>query len=351
MVHPLALFTPWHLGLTGGFCNNRARVHRPSFVSRPPSPPRPLNPGRTTHRLAHHAPFGSLGRARPPADAGLAIWPIPRSETATGPPLELARPFAVEYRGASAVAAAAVTRYTAMLANKTLRRTASVRHLRHYFGGGDMHRRGFLNAPFRTHLRTAPHTCAHPHTQIPVRNLLSTRVRMLLDCLCPHRFINLRMRVADSDFFTNGVSGLFTNGVSGPRPQAHGGEQSPSSLPLPSATPLLLPKLSLVLETADDTLTNWTVNESYTLVVKDGSAVARAATPFGGLRALETFYQLVAAGASPQSLQLPHSTITIADAPAYVGLTTVFFFLFFGMYLYRSLRGCSYGSRGFLEDR
>lgn len=43
----------------------------------------------------------------------------------------------------------------------------------------------------------------------------------------------------------------------------------------------------------------------------------RAATPFGGLRALETFYQLVTNGATAQSLQLPHDTISIADAPSY----------------------------------
>lgn len=121
-----------------------------------------------------------------PPYTGLSVWPIPREEAANGPTLDLAHSFAIEYGGESAVAAAAVARYTALLANKTA--------------------------------KTLSHSPSHTL-------YLSAR----------------------------------KNG-------------SPSSSTSPSSPGL--PKLSLVLLSADDTLTNWTVNESYTLEVKGGAAVA-----------------------------------------------------------------------------
>lgn len=45
-----------------------------------------------------------------------------------------------------------------------------------------------------------------------------------------------------------------------------------------------LSKLTLLLESTDDAFTNWTTNESYSIVIEGGSAVATAATPVGGLR-------------------------------------------------------------------
>jgi len=55
----------------------------------------------------------------------------------------------------------------------------------------------------------------------------------------------------------------------------------------------LLRTLELTTLSADDRLTNWTVNESYVLTVQAGAATLRAPTPIGGLRGLETFYQLL----------------------------------------------------------
>jgi hypothetical protein len=116
------------------------------------------------------------------------------------------------------------------------------------------------------------------------------------------------------------------------------------------ATPLLR-RLTLTLDSANDTLVNWEVDESYTLEVVDGSvseevvaggrqgqqqqqqqqqqptARAHARTPFGGLRALESFYQLLGGGggdananrtaAAADGLSLPGGSIRIADAPTY----------------------------------
>ena len=46
----------------------------------------------------------------------------------------------------------------------------------------------------------------------------------------------------------------------------------------------VLPKLTLVLESQNDAFTNWTMDESYAIVVEGSTAVATAATPVGGLR-------------------------------------------------------------------
>ena len=86
-----------------------------------------------------------------------------------------------------------------------------------------------------------------------------------------------------------------------------------------------LAALELVLASDDDTFTSWTVNESYSLSVRGGSATVRAQTPFGGLRGLETFFQLLpnATTANPRGTEvpsafaLPHDTIAIADEPSY----------------------------------
>ena len=65
-----------------------------------------------------------------------------------------------------------------------------------------------------------------------------------------------------------------------------------------------------------DNLTGWTANESYSLAVSPGGgATLDAPTPFGALRGLETFYQLLNNASTPT---LPHSTIVVDDAPAFV---------------------------------
>jgi hexosaminidase len=78
----------------------------------------------------------------------------------------------------------------------------------------------------------------------------------------------------------------------------------------------ILTTLQLIVESADDALTNWTVDESYALSVHRAAAVLRAPTPFGALRGLESFYQLVAVAVNGQ-LQLPRDAIEIADAPTF----------------------------------
>jgi len=74
-----------------------------------------------------------------------------------------------------------------------------------------------------------------------------------------------------------------------------------------------LASLDLELGSADDTLTNWTVNESYALSIRGTTAALRAPSPFGALRGLETFAQLVDGGSGT----LPHDAIEIDDAPAF----------------------------------
>jgi hypothetical protein len=54
-----------------------------------------------------------------PPSTGLNVWPIPREEHASGPPLPLSHSFTIEYSGTSAVANAAASRYTAFLFNTT----------------------------------------------------------------------------------------------------------------------------------------------------------------------------------------------------------------------------------------
>ena len=85
----------------------------------------------------------------------------------------------------------------------------------------------------------------------------------------------------------------------------------------------LLRTLELTTLSADDRLTNWTVNESYVLAVSNWTATLRAPTPIGGLRGLETFYQLLplssvsASSSDAAAGALPHDTITIVDAPEF----------------------------------
>ena len=72
----------------------------------------------------------------------------------------------------------------------------------------------------------------------------------------------------------------------------------------------------LVLASDEDSLNTWAVNESYTLAVQDGAAMLRSPTPFGALRGLETFYQLLPNNTAGP-LALPNNTIAIVDSPAY----------------------------------
>ena len=73
-----------------------------------------------------------------------------------------------------------------------------------------------------------------------------------------------------------------------------------------------LKTLLLTVGSDSDVFTNWTVDESYGIKLVGGAATASAKTPFGLLRACETFSQLLEADGS-----LPHETITIDDAPTY----------------------------------
>ena len=187
------------------------------------------------------------GAMQPPPTASTDVWPVPRVEEGSGPPLLLAPGFAIRCTGSSAVARLAVARYTAMLAAKLGQ--------------------------------------ARPN---------------------PHR------------------------------PASSAGGAPPA-----------LTVLAVHTGSDDDTLSNWTVDESHTLEVQPATvfrngtdrhvATAKAATPFGALRALETFYQLAASrtatgvaggraapsvdtspgsGATP-ALALPHTTLRIADAPSH----------------------------------
>ena len=159
-----------------------------------------------------------------PTPAASDVWPLPRHEQLSGPPLALATGITVAYTGPSAVATDGAARYTAMLRRKVavvaaVARAAAAR-------GGDV--------PAASDAAAAPQ--------------LST--------------------------------------------------------------------LTLTLETHDDTLVDWTTNESYVLRVGGGAATATARTPFGGLRALETFYQLVTSVASGAAA-LPHGEVLVRDSPGY----------------------------------
>eukprot|EP00947_MAST-08B_sp_MAST-8B-sp1_P005434 g5434.t1 len=72
----------------------------------------------------------------------------------------------------------------------------------------------------------------------------------------------------------------------------------------------------------DDTLVDWKVDESYDLDIRGCShGTLKARTPFGALRGMETFFQLLVEDGSSEEvcvpLGLPHDSITITDQPLY----------------------------------
>jgi hypothetical protein len=76
-------------------------------------------------------------------------------------------------------------------------------------------------------------------------------------------------------------------------------------------TTLALVALQLEAVSSSDTLTNWTVDESYSVsVTGSGIAVVKAKTPFGALRGCETFSQLLTIVAQTQPLGLWSSLTT-----------------------------------------
>eukprot|EP01045_Picozoa_sp_COSAG04_P009127 COSAG04_NODE_521_length_13158_cov_26.145647_12_plen_776_part_00 len=78
----------------------------------------------------------------------------------------------------------------------------------------------------------------------------------------------------------------------------------------------MLTELVLHIEDESDALTNWSRSENYTIAVAGGRATAAADTPFGALRACESFVQLVE-NVTAGGVGLRHDNIQITDWPEY----------------------------------